>query len=211
MSPEEANSSTNGAVLAAGRQPRVESREQALGQMSIRTLGERPYHCAGQVRADQHIARGDSIDVGMVAMAPQRTLATVRCRAALPIDGGQLPIGSRITRARDEPGDRVLRREAAREKVQPGRAEPGIRDVLGSDRSRARPGMGAARRNRGAGLGNGHPKHASARATRSDRKGHAGMTAVASISTSHSGRARALTTRPVDTGNTPFSQPPISR
>ena len=36
-------------------------------------------------------------------------------------------------------------------------------------------------------------------------------TAVASISTSHSGRASALTTMPVDTGCTPFSQRPIVR
>ncbi|MNI72346.1 hypothetical protein D3C73_1282820 [compost metagenome] len=38
-----------------------------------------------------------------------------------------------------------------------------------------------------------------------------GMTAVASISTSHSGRAKADTTMPVDTGNTPLSQRPTTR
>ncbi len=34
---------------------------------------------------------------------------------------------------------------------------------------------------------------------------------MASISTSHSGRARAETTMPVYTGNTPFSQRPTTR
>ncbi len=38
-----------------------------------------------------------------------------------------------------------------------------------------------------------------------------GMTAVASISTSHSGRASAATTRPVQTGNTPLMYSPIVR
>ena len=37
-----------------------------------------------------------------------------------------------------------------------------------------------------------------------------GITAVASISTTHSGRARAVTTIPVETGKTPFSQRPIT-
>jgi len=38
-----------------------------------------------------------------------------------------------------------------------------------------------------------------------------GMTAVTSISTIHSGRASADTTKPVETGNTPFMCAPISR
>ena len=38
-----------------------------------------------------------------------------------------------------------------------------------------------------------------------------GITAIASISTSHSGRARAETTIPVDTGKTPFSHLPTTR
>jgi hypothetical protein len=38
-----------------------------------------------------------------------------------------------------------------------------------------------------------------------------GITAVTSISTTHSGRARAVTTKPVDTGYTPFRNAPISR
>ena len=38
-----------------------------------------------------------------------------------------------------------------------------------------------------------------------------GITAMASISTSHSGRARADTTMPVETGNTPFNQRPTTR
>ena len=44
-------------------------------------------------------------------------------------------------------------------------------------------------------------------AARDDRERHApssGITAVASTSTSHSGRARAKTTRPVETGYTPL-------
>ncbi len=38
-----------------------------------------------------------------------------------------------------------------------------------------------------------------------------GITATTSISTSHSGRASAETTSPVDTGNTPFSHAPTVR
>ena len=37
------------------------------------------------------------------------------------------------------------------------------------------------------------------------------MTAVASISTTHSGLASASTTRPVEQGKTPFSHFPIAR
>jgi DNA-binding transcriptional ArsR family regulator len=38
-----------------------------------------------------------------------------------------------------------------------------------------------------------------------------GITAITSISTSHSGRAKATTTSPVNTGNTPFNQRPSTR
>ena len=38
-----------------------------------------------------------------------------------------------------------------------------------------------------------------------------GITAITSISTSHSGRASADTTSPVETGNTPFSHLPTAR
>ena len=38
-----------------------------------------------------------------------------------------------------------------------------------------------------------------------------GMTAVASISTTHSGRARAVTTTPVETGCTPLMYSPMVR
>jgi len=43
-----------------------------------------------------------------------------------------------------------------------------------------------------------------------DGRDQSGITAVASISTSHSGRASAETTMPVDTGYTPFNHFPVT-
>ena len=110
----------------------------------------------------------------------------------------------------DEAFQRRFRRKAAGHQVQTLRPEAGIGDVLRRDRADAGAHMGAARRNAGRGGLDGDTEHAGFLAAAGDGKGHAGllqaasgMTAVASISTSHSGRARAETTRPVETGKTP--------
>ena len=89
------------------------------------------------------------------------------------------------------------------EQIQPARAEPRVSDILAAHRSGARPRMRAARRDRRRGRLDGDAEHPGLLAARGDREGHgegSGITAVASISTSHSGRASATTTRPVQTG-----------
>ncbi len=71
------------------------------------------------------------------------------------------------------------------------------------------PARANAQRAATAGLEDEHggAEHAGARAAARQREGH-GITAVAVTSTTHSGRARAGTTRPVKTGNTPCMRRP---
>jgi len=71
-----------------------------------------------------------------------------------------------------------------------------------------------AGRDGGRGGGDGHPELPCLRAAGDDGEGHcssSGITAVPSISTSHDGRARAVTTTPVETGCTPLIYSPMVR
>ena len=137
--------------------------------------------------------------------------------------------------------NRLLRGIARLEPVKQGMAQPGIGDVLGADSADTVTHLSAMvwwdanlvdrddpERVQGAQvsfaffdalgirpvLGDGDAKPALP-VRGGDAEGHAcpsaESTAVASISTSHSGRASAWTTIPVDTGNTPLSQRPMVR
>ena len=133
--------------------------------------------------------------------------------AALRVDRQDLPV-------LDEPaaflhlGDGVGRAEAFFHQVECQRAEGGVGDVLRGDGAHAGPGIGTARGDGGGGGGDGDAEHARLGAAGDEGKGHAspcGITAVPSISTSHSGRASACTTSPVETGCTPLMYSPMVR
>src|SRR5690606_12050139 len=115
------------------------------------------------------------------------------------------------------------------EAIEHERPQGRVGDILRRDGADSRPRMGAARRYRRRRRRNRNTELAALIAAGNDREGHgssralratayalriaaqSGMTAVASISTSHSGRARQVTTTPVETGWIPFMYSPIVR
>ena len=102
------------------------------------------------------------------------------------------------------------------EQVENFRAEGRQGDVLGRYRADARAQPGATRTNGDARRADGNSQLPGFSATTDDGKGHqrasrSGITAITSISISHSGWPRPATTSPVEIGNTPLSHLPISR
>jgi hypothetical protein len=158
-----------------------------------RSSGEGRGHGSRDVLASQQVAGADDVRPMGRGVHAQRPLAREAGRPPLRVDDRELPVGDVGCRAADHL-EGLHGRGAERHEVERSRSEGGIGHVLGGDRTDAGPGEGAAG---------------------GDREGHgvaaSGITAMASISTSHSGRARPETTSPVETGNTPFSHLPTVR
>src|SRR5262245_23492153 len=133
---------------------------------------------------------------------------------SLRIDGDKLAVGNVFGRPRND-AHSLGRRCAKFHQVEKLRAQRRVSDVLASGRPDARSRVRTTRGYRGGRGRNGNAKHSCLGAACGDREGHAatqsGMTAMASTSTTHSGRASADTTRPVETGNTPLRWRPTTR
>ena len=102
-------------------------------------------------------------------------------------------------------GEGIGRGQALGQPVKDQRAKGGVGDVLAGHGPDPRPHMGAAGGDGGGRRGDGHAELPGGSTARDDGEGHAGssgITAVPSISTSHEGRASAVTTTPVETGCT---------
>ena len=165
------------------------------------------------VLAGQQIAGGHASVPGAHAIDAECPAARPPRRASRPVNHRQLAVLD-VRRAGSHAPHRLLGVLAARQGIEQRRAQPGVGHVLRSGHSDRRPDMRAARGDRRARGGDHHPQLVGGRIGGKQRERHSpgsGMTAVASISTSHSGLARALTTRPVETGYTPLSHRPITR
>src|SRR5258706_11557748 len=127
----------------------------------------------------------------------------------------------------------IRRRAALGHQVEGLRADRWIGDILGRYRAHPRLRPGASAGNANAGGGYRDPEHPGRGAAPGEGESHgrafgawpprrgagtlrflarsSGMTAQASISITHSGRARPWTISPVETGKTPFSHLPTTR
>src|SRR5215204_1844720 len=140
------------------------------------------------------------------------------CRGdAIAIDRGELPPDNERL-LRGDAGHRLLRRAPVAHSLEQNHAQPRIGDVLRTGRADACLGPGATRRHGRRRRRDGYAELPGLGAPPRDRERHdsalagrdSGITAMASISTTHSGRASAVTTTPVETGKTPLSQRPIT-
>ena len=130
------------------------------------------------------------------------------------VDDDELPVFA-MAFGSERGVERVFGVEVRRKRVQRDLAQRWIGHVLAGDGADAGAQVDAARRD-GRTRGTDHHAERARFVAGRQRERHAvlpgsAITAVASISTSHSGRARAETTIPVDTGCTPLSQRPITR
>src|SRR5207247_2804542 len=91
-----------------------------------------------------------------------------------------------------------------------GAAQPRVGRALAAHRAHAGPDRRAPRGGGHAGRGDHGPRRAGPLAPAHQRERH-GLTATTVTSTSHSGRASATTTRPVNTGYTPLRRRPSTR
>ena len=184
------------------------------GQLDHRLVGLAGAEDAG-VRPDRHAAPLPFLDHRRVGLADQPAHARERLAAPVAERGNARVDQSRgrrgafragcHDRAPDKPRSRspprcaIERRQASLFKVIGVSPSPGVRR-----RCIEAPGRPPFQ-----------PISATGRAERAGalrgRSRQSGMTAVASISTSHSGRARAVTTSPVETGCTPRIYSPIVR
>ena len=201
--------------------------------MKAHITGERAGHCRRHVAIAQEVARGNTVSLRSHPMGPQHLGAAVASRLTVAVDDRHLPV-VRIFVGGDDLGQRLGRRTALCHQIECPRANRRIGHILGCNSASAGPRPGATAGNTDAGGGDGDPEHAGARAAPDEREGHgralrkcralrgagallrfllrsSGMTAQASISITHSGRARPWTIRPVETGNTPFSHFPTTR
>ena len=192
----------HGPGLAALRDGRGEGGQQAGFDWAV---GGQPRldQSPRDIRRGQQVAgRGGAID-GVLADHAERVAAGVDGRPSRGVKRDELAeLGEGF--AGDHGGDRRRRVGTVAEQGDQLGAEPWIGNVLRQHRSGAVGQMHATGRH-GRGRGADHRTERSAGGVAGDhREGHvpvsAGRTAVASISTSHSGRARAETTRPVETG-----------
>lgn len=200
---------TNRGDLAAGRQPGPHRGDEPVTQALAGRVLERGQHGRGHVRAGQLVARGGrarGVDVGRPA---QRQAAGVGGRTALGVDGGDLAPGH-VGGPPGQGRERVTGGAAARHRVQQGPAQPWVGGALAAYRARAGPDGRASRGHGHAGRRDDRADRAGPLAPAHQGEGH-GFTATTVTSTSHSGRASALTTSPVDTGWTPRNHRPTTR
>src|SRR5690606_4848641 len=100
-------------------------------------------------------------------------------------------------------GHRFVGAAAQRDEIEQSIAQPRVGDILAAGRADSRAHEAATRRNCRTGRRDCYAKPAGTSAMSRNRKGHdttrsSGITAVTSTSTTHSGRASAVTTIPVE-------------
>ena len=190
------------AGLAAGGQATLERVEQSLleGWRGARRVGRD--HRRRHVSVSEQVASGHAGGSAGHAVRTEGGGALEGRRGSRAVDYRELPVSGEAL-GREELRDDVLGGAAIGQQLQALEAERRVGHVLGRDGPGTRGEVSAARRHRRAGGADHDAERACARVAGGQRDRHArsaGRTAVASISTSHSGRPRAETTRPVETG-----------
>ena len=199
-------------LLAADGQARLHRGDEAFLELAGRCL-ERRDDGVDDVGAREHVAGHDHVGPDAVVVHTERPRAGVRRALAVQVEHGELAVldeGPSV----DDPVQRGPRVGAPLQRVEQGGAEPRVGHVLGRGATHPRPEMDAAGGHGRARRRDRHPDRA-APVGGQHGEGHAGspsgITAIASTSTSHSGRASADTTIPVEIGCTPRVQRPIVR
>jgi hypothetical protein len=188
----------HGGDLAAGGQTGLERGDEPAAEIVPGPAGEGREHRRGHPGVGQQVAgRGRTRRVHVRCHA-QRPLAGVARRAADRVDNHELPERD-VRGALGEPREGVARGHAAGDRVQQLPAQPGIGRALAAHGPDAGLDGGAPRRDRHARRGDDGADRARALAAAYQRERH-GLTATTVTSTSHSGRASAATTSPVNTG-----------
>jgi hypothetical protein len=188
----------HGGDLAARGQAGPERRDEPVAEIVARLAGEGREHRRGHAGVGQQIPGGRRARRADVRRHAQRPIAGVARRAACRIDDHELPERD-VRGAADQGRERVARGHAGGDRVQQLPAQPGIGRALAAHGTDAGPDRGAPRRDRHARRGDHGADRARALAAAHQRERH-GRTATTVTSTSHSGRASAATTRPVNTG-----------
>ena len=144
---------------------------------------------------------GDRLVPGRGGMGAERAGAGEVRDPAGRVDHRELAV-LRMRLLRDHLPDRLLGGRPGLEQVEQPRPERRVGDVLRGRRAHAGAQVQAARGHGRARRAQHHAERAGGRVARGQRERHEAplITAVASISTSHSGRASASTTSPVETG-----------
>src|SRR5579862_8161224 len=185
---------------------------QPGGERVGRVAFERDEHDVDNVAGGEQVAGGYGTVAEGEMVCAQRARAGVAGDPPGAVDDGKLPVvGGGI--GGDDRSHRLSGAVAGREPIEQPLAEARVGDVLRRGRADAGAEVDAAGGHGRAGRANSHAERAGIGAACGERERHdaAGRTAMASISTSHSGRASAETTSPVETGYTPLSQRPITR
>src|SRR6478735_2407969 len=200
--------------LSAERARGFHGRQEAILEIGFWLLFECRDHSCGNRLIFQEIASGGDIWRAGDVVGSQHALAAEGGAATVTVDDAELAILD-LEGFVDDLGHRFVSRFSLSEQIEQALTQARIGDVLAARRADTRADIGAPRGYRWAGRGDGNTESAGALAIAGNRECHfairsSGITAVASISTTHSGRASAFTTIPVDTGKTPFSHLPTT-
>ncbi len=200
------------ARLSPGGQAGLERGQQAVLELTARGL-EGGHHGVDHLGPGEHVAGRHDAVADHVVVHAERAGAGVGRRPAAHVEDGQLAVlDQRLVR--DQVVEGAARVGAGLQGVEEPRTQPRVGDVLRGRPADAGAQVHAARGDRGARRRDRHTDGTAAvggQHGEGHREPSSGITAMASISTSHSGRASAETTRPVEIGCTPLVQRPIVR
>jgi hypothetical protein len=188
----------DGGDLAARGQAGSERGDEPVAEIVAGPAGEGREHRRGHAGVGQQIPGGRRAGRVDVRCHAQRPIAGVARRAAGRIDNHELPERD-VRGVLGQRGERVARGHAAGDRVQQFSAQPGVGGALAAHGPDASPDRGAPSRDRHARRRDDGADRARALAAAHQRERH-GLTATTVTSTSHSGRASAATTSPVNTG-----------
>jgi nucleobase:cation symporter-1, NCS1 family len=184
--------------LAARGQAGRHGGDQPVAEAVAGPVGKGRQHRRGHAPIGQQVARRGGARRADVRRLAQRPIAGVAGRAAAGVDGGQLPVRD-VRRASGNGGHRINGSQAAGHRLEQRLAQPRIGRALAAHRAHSGADRHAPRRHRHAGRGDDGTDRTGALTAACQRERH-GLTATTVTSTSHSGRASADTTRPVNTG-----------
>jgi hypothetical protein len=188
----------NGGDLAARGQAGLERGDEPVAEIVAGPVLKGREHRRGHAGVGQQVAGRRRAGGVHIHRIPQRPLTGVARRTARRIDHHKLPERD-VSGAADDTRERVGRGHAARDRVQQAAPQPGIGGALAAHRTDAGPDRGAPRSDRHARRRDDGADRAGAFAAAHQRERH-DFTATTVTSTSHSGRASADTTSPVNTG-----------
>jgi hypothetical protein len=184
--------------LAARGQAGPQSGDEPGAEVAAGLVVKGRDHRRGHATVGQQVPGGGGARSMHVRRLAQRQFAGVARGTAGRVDHRQLPVCD-VRRAIDERRECGTGGGTTGHRVQQFPAQPGIGRALAAHRPDPGPGGRAPRRDRHARGGNDGTDRTRALAPAHQRERH-GRTATTVTSTSHSGRASADTTRPVNTG-----------